>query len=42
MTEILAKLSKTILDIILDFRFRTLFDKTTEFDMVYVLLIRIK
>lgn len=42
MAEILAKLYKTRLDIILDFRFRTLFGKTTDLDMVDIILIRIK
>lgn len=36
------QIHETVVDIILDFRFRTPFGKTTDFDMVYILLIRVK
>lgn len=37
-----SQIHKTVVNIILDFRFRTPFGKTTDFDMVYILLIRVK
>ena len=42
MTETLAKLYKTRLDSILDFRFRTLSGKTADLDKVYILMIIIE